>query len=105
MRMIFLFATAPILAAAQPHLGFLDGNKLYEICSKWRYPCEYYVAGVVDQAVLSDDSNICLPPGARTEQTRDVVRNYLKAHPETRQMSAAYLTYIAVAEKYPCSPH
>ncbi|HKA81248.1 MAG TPA: Rap1a/Tai family immunity protein, partial [Xanthobacteraceae bacterium] len=44
-----------------------------------------------------DDMNPCTRPGIKSGQVKNVVVNYLRAHPEKRQASAAALAVLPLA--------
>jgi hypothetical protein len=77
--------------------------------------CLGYIIGVMDSigyqqfTVLSPDrrpawqfSFICMPNGAETSQTRDVVVKYLEDHPENRTKDAAVLIFSAMLAVWRC---
>ena len=98
--------------------AFVSGSTLYKSCAGSiagdREYCLGYVLGVSDAMELAIASgtpiggwDACMPTGptgATAAQARDVVKNYLAAHPERRRSSAASQTIIALAEAYPCKP-
>jgi len=45
----------------------------------------------------------CVPPNVENGQVIDVVKVYLRDHPETRQYSAPTLVMLALKEKFPCN--
>ncbi|WP_425475910.1 Rap1a/Tai family immunity protein [Mesorhizobium yinganensis] len=83
--------------------GFTDGNELNEDCSggtKGSFrsgACIGYVAGVVD---ADEGIGNCLPYGPKMGQIRDVVKQYLQDHPESRHYNASSLVVIAVREAF-----
>jgi hypothetical protein len=84
----------------------LDGNQVLTACTsaKTHDYCIGYVTGVVDGIFYAEGTkqHICPEPGVLTQQVRDVVINYLKAHPEHRHAGAAGLVFNALYEKFPC---
>jgi Ssp1 endopeptidase immunity protein Rap1a len=45
----------------------------------------------------------CIPDKVQNGQAIDVVKLYLRDHPETRQYSAPTLIMLALKEKFPCN--
>jgi hypothetical protein len=96
--------------------GIMSGNELFEECrTKDSVACLEYISGVVDEigylegATLAPDrheawpfSFICMPSGATTLQTRDVVVKYLGDHPEYRTRSAPSLVMKAMLNVWQC---
>jgi hypothetical protein len=101
--------------------SFVGGNELSQVCSDGvhdgaRGYCTGYVAGVADalMAVTALKANglaipsVCLPMkgqvehGVAPDQVRDVVVQYLTAHPETRHQTAGGLALLALQAAFPC---
>jgi Rap1a immunity proteins len=98
--------------------GFIDGNKLFRDCeggddprkrqegdpgglSEWGAGFGFFM-GVADAL---DGSSFCLASGntgLTAEQVIDLVKLYLRAHPETRHYGAASQVENALKEKFPC---
>ena len=110
MKTIF---AAVLLAAitTQASAGYLDGNKLHDVCRKQddaAGPAMLYALGVVDG--VSDLGSIlnleklkfCMPEGVTARQLGDVVCLFLQNSPGDRQSSAASLVMGAVLETWPC---
>ena len=80
-------ATVIVLVASclGAQAGFEDGNALFDACQdgndnvKWGY-CTGYIGGVADS--LYAGSSLCLPDNVKFGQLRDVVAEWLRAHPE-----------------------
>jgi hypothetical protein len=105
---------------------FMDGNRLSDLCSKSdatsRDLCTVYIEGASDGVMYGELSgatavmlannlgskevdaakSVCLPSDVKFQQVREVVVNDLRAHPETRHNSAAYLVYSAISVAFPC---
>jgi Ssp1 endopeptidase immunity protein Rap1a len=88
-----------------------DGNKLLAICEgdndKERGVCMVYIEGVTDEwrfvnYLTEPDKPVCAAD-AVGKQLRDVVVNYLKAHPENRNDPAAALITDAITDAWHCS--
>jgi hypothetical protein len=105
---------ALVLGVSQASAGFLDGNKLYELCDG-NFGSTWFVMGVLDadaSAVLGFDretgkafdlqKSICLPPDVIAGQAKDVVCKYLEDHPENRHYSAANIVLTAAYFAWPC---
>lgn len=107
-RALLIAAAAAGLAYSAPaHAAFINGNKLYDECkaenvksaTQWQSAafCIAFVFGVVDS--LSYDKK-CFPEEIIGSQVKDVVIDYLKSHPATRQTDATDLVQEAVREAF-----
>lgn len=76
--------------------------------------CEGYVLGVVHAVSFKDKTNglgidgvnpplVCLRQGITFAQAKDAIKNYLYAHPESRDKSSSRLILAAMREAFPCS--
>ncbi|WP_395622143.1 Rap1a/Tai family immunity protein [Sphingomonas daechungensis] len=111
--LIALSAQADSQVYVGNHMSYVSGNELFRQCED-KEPfgqtiCAGYVAGAVDALEFARGINpkavaICLPqnPAAERGQLTDVVRAYLAAHPERRQLGAATLTFMALRQAFPC---
>ena len=96
------------LATVNPALGvvnFHTGNDVYRYCTipESLDACLGYVEGVTDSLSASPaQAPICVPDGVEGGQIKDVVVNYLRAHPETRQTSGASIIHAALYQAFPC---
>src|SRR6516162_10003933 len=81
--------------------AFASGNKLFRVCSDHDHDgaqgyCLGYVAGVADAFAAANAlkarglamPSTCPPEGLEQDQVRDVVVQYLTAHPATRHNAA-----------------
>ena len=113
MRRAILVAVA-LTALWSEEATAIDGNKLFEHCefftarlptlpldaSKGGY-CIGYIQGVHD--ALQPTRVICVPGGVTGGQLGDVVKIYLRNHPEDRHRPAEELVAAALKEKFPCN--
>jgi hypothetical protein len=53
--------------------------------------------------VVTQTKIICLPDNAELGQAVDVTVNYLRNHPEKRQVSAASMAFVALTKAFPCN--
>ena len=98
--------TAAILLAAAhctPAQGF-NGNQLYTACQAAPETfesgfCMGYIAGVVEKGGIS---YLCMPQDVTFDQFRDIVRKFLREHPERRHEHASGLVDEAHASAFPC---
>jgi Rap1a immunity proteins len=60
------------------------------------------VAPIGAADVLSAFGKFCAPAGGSPIQVRDIVVNYLVAHPELRQYAAPWLIQQALSAVWPC---
>ena len=124
--LIFAAVLSCVVAGkAQAGGNFVDGNSLSEWCASWHWPldrdldledlkdahpsgkCAGYILGVVDLditlgQVTGKKSNVCVQ-NVQGSQLVDVVKFYLRGHPEERHFPAASSVVIALAEKFPCN--
>src|SRR5215472_5234939 len=89
----------------RPTRSFASGNNLYEACAaseilKRQY-CLAYVAGLTDAFIW--DGFVCTPLHLTEEQVRDLVVNFLGAHPDYRHYTAASLAREALGQAFPCN--
>jgi Rap1a immunity proteins len=106
---LFLLAALLMTASGQVATAavYETGNKLLEHCrgGDFLLYCMGYIVGVVDDfeislAVLHKPP--CLPTTVTQGQIKDVVVNYLVAHPEHRDWTAAPLVRTAVVQAWGC---
>ena len=114
-----LFASAVVVAAmaaparAQPGVGFVSGNTLYQYCTAKDADqsfCSGFVAGIADAAAGKQPANKdgvygyteCLASTATVRQVTDVAVQFLTKHPELRHLGAATLVARALSEAFPC---
>lgn len=84
---------------------FLDGNKLYDMCSRNRPAVAFYLAGVSDTIASSppgQKQEFCTPRQATGEQVTDVICNYLRDYPDQRHYTAASTAVVAFRIAFPC---
>jgi hypothetical protein len=94
---------------------FVDGNKLFRVCSDhehgWEGYCLGYVLGVTDAFMVANAgeaaglalASFCPPKEhLAPDQVRDIVVQYLTAHPETRHKPATHEAMVALLAAFPC---
>ena len=81
----------------------MSGDVLYAFCTKSSAYCIGYVAGVVDGDAAEQGTTFCLSDGVNSDQLADVVKLWLRDHPETRHKSGSYLVFEALRAKFPCN--
>ena len=105
-----------IFGLASPTIaGYYDGNRLHSACEDEDYfsqgVCLGYIVGSV--AMLADLQSAdvfrpffkadCVPTEqVQTGQIRDVVKKYLREHPEERHFLGSVLVITALREAFPC---
>jgi hypothetical protein len=104
-------ALSCLLVGGADAASYFDGDKLFDECQVPFDPrgaglesvglCEGYVLGVVD--TLAERDPICLSEGVRASQVVDVVKLWLRDHPEKRHLAASDLVTTALKEKFPCN--
>jgi len=94
-----------VLAMRTTTTGFEDGNTLYAKCNEnQRIYCMGYVTGVADLLQGQNTNGVCLPQGVVVGQLVDVVKKFLKEHPETRHFTATSEIQVALEGAFPCTP-
>jgi hypothetical protein len=103
------------LSPELPVGAFVNGNELFGVCSDDHHfnqaYCKGYVVGVADAIAVVNAmkanglaiQSTC-PPKEHfaPEQVRDIVVQYLTAHPETRHQAAAAEAVKALLAAFPC---
>jgi hypothetical protein len=87
-------------------VSYYDGNALLDLCQQHSDVCVVYMQAVNDALFTasfgtSRDVPYCIPSGAKATQIRDIVVQYLNAHPERRQILASTLTIEALSQAWP----
>jgi len=59
-----------------------------------------YIVGVADSVL---DIAVCIPTGVTQGQLQDVMKNYLHANPQNRDISAHVLVIAALGQHWPCA--
>ena len=117
LRRRYAIAVAAMLSCLllrESKADFTSGNLLWDACAadEQKEPvkaifCTSYIlgAGETFQALhlANQVTFYCVPPKVENGQVIDVVRLYLRDHPETRQRSAPTLIMLALKEKFPCN--
>lgn len=106
MRIAFV-ATAFFLASATTAFpengGDITANFLSEACES---PDRTFGAGIcygiVTGVVQVSRARFCVPKGAVGAQLFDVVKKYLRDHPERRHLSAGPFVEEAMQRSFPC---
>ena len=88
------------------------GNELLDTCKSDDADfsagmCAGYISGVISggrmQAFIDKTKTpFCTPDGVTNGQLYDVVKGYIKQHPEIRHYTGSVLIYIALRESFPC---
>jgi hypothetical protein len=100
----------------EPHsavVTFWSGEEMLNYCSSAnqaaREGCTGFAMGVADTAAeasaagsMAKPFRVCRPEEATGSQTLDVILQYLPAHPDELQSSAASLAIRALAAVWPC---
>lgn len=88
---------------------YFSGNALHDVCTSTAPTdmnrCHGYIMGVADALAQVDDFiayRSCIPMAVRSDQLRDVVKQWLVAHPETRQNTAPSNIAAAFQAAFPC---
>jgi hypothetical protein len=86
---------------------FMTGNQLWEKCqASPPIICAGYVSAVADIMGHHTVFNrrACFAPEVTNGQVADVVKKWLREHPESRHYVASSLAAEALAEAFPCKP-
>lgn len=88
-----LFSSLATESRAGDIMMDLSGNTLFEDCQKSEAFCRGYVMGAAAAAQLRQQSPLRLPTAVTGQQTLDVVKLWLREHPERRHLVRAFLSY------------
>src|SRR5262249_12583087 len=111
---VALFWSVSVFSQSFPMGRFESGNDLIQVCSDDHHfnqaYCNGYAVCVADalMAVNAMKANgyevpsACIPIDVKSEQVRDVVVQYLNAHPEKRHEPAAGHALVALQAAFPC---
>jgi hypothetical protein len=99
-----LIIAAAGIGSTSVDAAFMSGNELLSQCDapasdSKQTSCLGYVQGVVDAYA---GHLFCIPAGVTVGQARDIARNFLRAHPESRHYSAADEVGRALIAAFPC---
>jgi hypothetical protein len=104
-----VWALWPWAALAVDASGLVDGNKLLKWCedrpddSFLRGLCLGYVEATADTLMAERPGRQCISRDVTFGQLEEVVRKYLREHPENRHYGANVLVASALTEAFPCS--
>lgn len=114
---ILLFASliwTALLSAQQAKAQFKTGNDLYAACTATESSptyyqqdaeCAGYIAGAVDVIIsfgIDTKNGIFVPAGVQLGQVGDLVRNFMRNHPEIRHSQASAMVLGALYEGFSC---
>jgi Rap1a immunity proteins len=111
----FAFALAIVLAPwpwvafTADANGLVDGNKLMRWCedkpddSFLRGLCLGYVEATADALMAERPGRQCISRDVTFGQLEEVVRKYLREHPENRGYGANVIVASALTEAFPCT--
>src|SRR5262249_18426698 len=112
-RRFAITAILSCLLIGEAKADFTSGNQLWDACQEEEKDpvkgmfCNVYILGAGEAFQVLQVANqvrfYCVPPKVENGQVMDVVKLYLKDHPETRQYSAPTLVMLALKEKFPCN--
>lgn len=107
----WIIAAALLMAASPASAEFWDGNKLLTYCDGMG--ALGYVYGAVGAAEAGEKlamrgatpptgALVCIPEGVNGGQAVDVACAFLKAHPQSRHLPAAWLVMRSLRLAWPC---
>jgi hypothetical protein len=102
-----ILAIALIFTSISAHAGFINGTELMQdLEADQRGEASYdvgvatgYIMGVADTA---EGVLLCIPAKTSVKQTKQVVFNYMKSHPESWSKSAEVVIINALKNTWPC---
>lgn len=99
-----LAALAATPAKAETNIATDTGNGLLNVCNDndLLLLCGGYIVGMRDGFQMLAPGLYCEPPGVSNGQVKDIVVNYLQAHPESRHKSSYILAFAALYSAWPC---
>lgn len=98
-----LLTSSPVLAR---ETAIDDGNDLLTACSTSEGYCLGYIRGLsngVDMILAQKGKRICYGQNVTLGQVRDVVVDYVRRHPATRNQNSMVLTAYALGAAWPCA--
>jgi Rap1a immunity proteins len=110
LSVLWVGAVVATMVSFHAYAETFSGNELLAKCSSHdaglELSCSTYFLGLLDGHALwkvsSDAPVACIPQQVSVGQVLDVGVRYLKAHPEIRHRSAAFLLRDAFKEAWPC---
>jgi hypothetical protein len=99
-----ILAIVSPLSSSRADRAFLTGNVLYSMYTSDPHGFTMYSVAIADALATATISGFraCIAYATTMEQISDIVINYLRAHPERRQLSANSLVASALSEAFPC---
>lgn len=89
-------------AYAESNKGFFSGKELNDFCNQSKSLCIGYVTGIADYAAQKPNKTLCIQTGVTPEQLSEIVKKWMREHPENWHYSAVSLVEAAIAEAYGC---
>src|SRR5262245_27505856 len=84
---------------AASEIEWFRGNDLFKECQLNNPLCNGYIMGSID----AGEQGSCYPEGGVSGEAIDIVKQWLRDHPEKRHVSASLLVIEALKEKFPCN--
>jgi hypothetical protein len=111
MMVALALSSLVVGGTAAAKVGWGSGNALFDACQRgdnvqdperWANDgmCGGYIGGVADAL---NGTSFCLSVGIVERQVEDVVKLYLRDHPEKRHFLASDPVTAALKEKFPCN--
>src|ERR1700758_4438935 len=105
--LLAILCALPVHGKADVEQGFLDGNKLLDLCKKDasitnQRVCAGYLMGVADVGQQLHKGTLCMPTGISVSDLRELVMKYVEENPE-QQRYAAFSTILTIfLNAFPC---
>ncbi len=104
LLMVICFAATLLITASAMAI---TGNQLKELADECEQNPTFYACGafsgyVVGFSETSRPTPSCVPEGVTNNQVTEVVRKYLKDHPEELHLHAVDLVQKALNKAWPC---
>ena len=110
-RVIAMFiAILSCLLVGEAKADFTSGNELWDACQAHLATepikatfCTAYIVGAGETFRGLVGGYYCLPDNVPNGQLIEIVKHYLRDHPQKRQDSAPTLITLAFKDKFPCN--
>lgn len=99
-----LLLAASILACTSANAQYVDGNSLHTDLSSEKSSLKMYalgyIVGVADVSIAAEV--LCMPVDVTQGQLQDVVKNFMVANPQARNLPAYLLVQASLGKYWAC---